>query len=74
VQDLLLMLGSFGGECTREETAPIEPTWFDENGNPEVLATWGTAVDYCFAQVRQHTRLISVQGTQLCCRRHVLGG
>lgn len=54
VQDLLLMLGSFGGVCTREETAPVEPTWFDENGNPEVLATWGTAVDYCFAQVRQH--------------------
>ena len=50
VNDMLLMLGSFGAACTREAAVPEEPTWFDENSNPEALATWGTAVDYCFAQ------------------------
>ena len=67
------MLGSFGGECTREETAPVEPTWFDENGNPEALATWGTAVDYCFAQVCQHAPLIPAQTASFCYHGRVLG-
>ena len=51
VSDLLLLLGSFGGECTREAVveAPTEPTWFDENADPSALATWGHAVDFCAA-------------------------
>ena len=51
MSDLLLLLGSFGGECTREAVveAPTEPTWFDENADPNALATWGHAVDFCAA-------------------------
>ena len=29
--------------------APTEPTWFDENADPNALATWGHAVDFCAA-------------------------
>jgi hypothetical protein len=40
----------------------VQPTWFDENANPEALATWGTAVDYCFAQVRVADRSCAATG------------
>ena len=61
--DLLLLLGSFGGACTREVVAPAEPLWFDENGNADALATWGKAVDYCFAQVSPNAAL----GLRVAC-------
>eukprot|EP01043_Picozoa_sp_COSAG02_P057026 COSAG02_NODE_6857_length_3324_cov_17.657674_2_plen_808_part_01 len=64
VPDLLLILGAFGRECTRQPTSeaggvPTESTWYDLNAEPTPIVTWGKGVDYCFLQGMELCRYAS---------------